>query len=118
MEGLSLKPQLIDSKTKRTRPAITCHNHDNNAIRSENWRYIRYADGSEELYNMKEDPNEWNNLAANPKYQNIIQSHKKWIPKNNMKPAPGSKHRILTYEKGKVIWEGKAIKENEPIPEI
>ena len=67
---------------------------------------------------MKEDPNEWNNLAANPKYQNIIQSHKKWIPKNNMKPAPGSKHRILTYEKGKVIWEGKAIKENEPIPEI
>ena len=67
---------------------------------------------------MKEDPNEWNNLAANPKYQNIIESHKKWIPKNNMKPVPGSKHRILTYENGKVIWEGKTIKENEPIPEI
>ena len=35
-----------------------------------------------------------------------------------MKPVPGSKHRILTYENGKVIWEGKAIKENEPVPEI
>ena len=69
---------------------------------------------------MKEDPNEWNNLAANPKYQNIIQSHKKWVPKNNKKPVSGSKYRILTYdeENGKVIWEGKAIKENEPIPEI
>ena len=120
LEGLSLKPQLINSDTKRKRPAITCHNHDNNAVRSENWRYIRYADGSEELYNMKEDPNEWNNLAANPKYQNIIQSHKKWIPKNNKKPVLGSKYRILTYdeENGKVIWEGKAIKESEPIPEI
>ena len=120
LEGLSLKPQLINSETKRKRPAITCHNHDNNAVRSENWRYIRYADGSEELYNMKEDPNEWNNLAANPKYQNIIQSHKKWIPKNNKKPVLGSKYRILTYdeENGKVIWEGKAIKESEPIPEI
>ena len=120
LEGLSLKPQLINSNTKRTRPAITCHNHDNNAVRSENWRYIRYADGSEELYNMKEDPNEWNNLAANPKYQNIIQSHKKWVPKNNKKPVLGSKYRILTYdeENGKVIWEGKVINEKDPIPEI
>ena len=45
-------------------PAITTHNHDNHGIRTEDWRYIRYADGSEELYNMKSDPNEWNNLLA------------------------------------------------------
>ncbi len=29
-----------------------------------NWRYIRYSDGNEELYNVREDPNEWYTLAG------------------------------------------------------
>ena len=113
-------PQLKDDSTKRDRPAITCHNHDNNGVRSEKWRYIRYADGSEELYDMIKDPNEWTNLAGSAEYRAIMEKHRKWIPKNNQKPAPGSKHRVLTYdaEDGSVIWEGNPIKRNEPIPEI
>jgi choline-sulfatase len=57
-------PQLKDANTPRKWPAITTHNHDNHGIRSEHWRYIRYADGSEELYDMRKDPNEWDNLAT------------------------------------------------------
>ena len=38
------------------------------AVRSEHLRYIRYSDGSEELYDLREDPNEWTNLAAKPEY--------------------------------------------------
>ena len=37
-------------------------------MRSEKWRYITYADGSEELYDMVNDPNEWTNLAKDPQY--------------------------------------------------
>jgi len=120
LEGISLVPQLKDASAKRDRPAITCHNHDNNGVRSEKWRYIRYADGSEELYDMIKDPNEWTNLANSAEYGEIIKNHRSWIPKDNKKPAPGSAHRVLTYDKdsGSVIWEGRPIKKNEKIPEI
>ena len=35
-------------------------------LRTDQWRYIRYQDGSEELYNHIIDPNEWHNLARVP----------------------------------------------------
>ena len=37
----------------------------NRAVRDQDWRYIRYWDGSEELYNHAVDPHEWTNLAGN-----------------------------------------------------
>jgi len=119
LEGLSLVPQLKDSNAIRLRPAITTHNHDNHGVRSENWRYIRYADGSEELYDMRNDPNEWTNLIGSAEHEQIIADHKKWLPAESRKPAPGSHSRILTYDPdGKTIWEGKEIKRDDPIPEI
>jgi choline-sulfatase len=116
LEGLSLVPQLRDPEAPRERPAITTHNQDNHAVRSEQWRYIRYADGSEELYNMKEDPNEWRNLAGEPQFKAVIEEHAKWLPVINRPPAPGSRHRILTYEHGKVVWEGTEISPDDPVP--
>ena len=38
---------------------------NHHAARSENYRYIRYSDGSEELYDHSVDPNEWTNQAGN-----------------------------------------------------
>ncbi|QEG24976.1 sulfatase [Mariniblastus fucicola] len=118
LEGLSLMPQLKDPNTVRERPAITTHNHDNHGIRSENWRYIQYADGSEELYDMQADPNEWTNLIGDSKHDAVIEQHRRWLPNVNQKPAPGSKHRILTFENGDAIWEGTPIEEDDSIPEI
>ena len=69
LDGHSLVPQLKDANAPREWPAITTQNHDNHGIRSERWRFIQYADGSEELYDMKADPNEWKNLAKDPKIQ-------------------------------------------------
>lgn len=126
LEGHSLVPQLRDAKAPRKWPAITTHNHDNHGIRSENWRYIRYADGSEELYNMVEDPNEWNNLLApsggekNPAARTRADQLAKWIPAVNRKPAPKSAHRILTYdeESGRTTWQGELIRPDDPVPEL
>lgn len=118
LEGHSLMPQLKDANAAREFPAITTHNHDNHGIRSEKWRYITYADGTEELYDMEADPNEWKNLAGDPKYADIIADHRKFVPEANKQPAPNSASRILIYENGKANWEGEDIGENEPIPEI
>lgn len=118
-EGISLVPQLQDAATKRERPAITTHNHDNHGIRSENWRYIQYADGSAELYDMVNDPNEWTNLIDKPELKEIIDWHKTFVPKENRKPAAGSAHRILLYDGTDTVnWEGKDVGPNDPIPEI
>ena len=119
LEGISLKPQLVDSSSKRERPAITSHNQGNHAIRSEGWRYIRYADGSEELYDMLNDPKEWTNLADQSQYADIIASHRKWLPKRDAPPAINSAHRVLTYNKStdEAIWEGVSIQRTAPIPE-
>jgi arylsulfatase A-like enzyme len=119
LEGLSLVPQLRDAGAKREHPAITSHNQGNHGIRSERWRYIRYADGTEELYDMIADPKEWNNLATKPEHAAIITEHKKWLPKIDLPPAPGSAQRILTYNSKTdvAVWEGKPVKREDPIPE-
>src|SRR5690606_20934650 len=50
LDGLSLVPQLRDPEAARERPALTTFGFKNHAVRSDRWRYIRYNDGSEELY--------------------------------------------------------------------
>ena len=118
LEGISLRPWLENADRKRDRPAITTHNHDNHGIRTEHWRYIVYADGSEELYDMRTDANEWKNLAGSPNHQEFIASLKKWVPKSKP-PAPGSRHRILTRSRdGQVVWEGKEVLPDDRIPEL
>ena len=119
LEGISLAPQLKDAATKRERPAITSHNQGNHGVRSEKWRYIHYADGTEELYDMVNDPNEWTNVASKPENAAIIAEHKKWLPKIDLPPAPNSASRVLTYDKAtdEAIWEGKTVKRSDPIPE-
>jgi choline-sulfatase len=119
LEGISLVPQLRDASAKRERPAITSHNQGNHAVRSERWRYIRYADGSEELYDMVNDPHEWTNLAQRPEYASVIEEHRKWLPKIDVPPAPGSAQRVLTYDPAtdEAVWEGKTVRRSDPIPE-
>lgn len=118
LEGHSLLSQLKDPQAKRPWPAITTHNHDNHGVRSEHFRYIHYADGSEELYDMRKDPNEWKNLAGDPQYAEVLEQHRKWMPKHSAPPAPGSRHRILTYKNGQVNWEGEDVDADDPIPEL
>ena len=119
LEGLSLVPQLKKAETKRERPALTSHNQGNHAVRSERWRYIRYADRTEELYDMHADPSEWTNLIGRPGMEEVVASHSKWLPKIDVPPAAGSAHRVLTYDPNsdEAVWEGKTVKRSDPIPQ-
>ena len=84
LDGSSLKPLLLDPAAKRDRPAITCMGGGQNvgyAARDERWRYIRYADGSEELYDHQTDPHEWTNLASKPEHAALKSSLAAFFPK-------------------------------------
>jgi arylsulfatase A-like enzyme len=87
IEGVSLKPLLADPQAAWDRPALTTHGYQNHAIRTEKWRYIRYADGSEELYDHMKDPYEWANLARKPELEDVKRQLAQHLPKAN-KPAP------------------------------
>jgi arylsulfatase A-like enzyme len=82
LEGLSLIPQLRDPSKPRTQPAITSSYFGNHSIRSRNWRLISYEDGAKELYDHQTDPDEFHNLAKDPKHQKIIKELSQWLPKN------------------------------------
>lgn len=118
LEGHSLMAQLKDASAEREWPAITTHNHDNHGIRTKDWRFIQYADGSEELYDMRQDPNEWKNLATDARYADVLAEHRRWVPASRQ-PVPGSAHRILLHRAdGSVNWEGAEIAPDDPIPEL
>jgi arylsulfatase A-like enzyme len=64
VQGASLLPLLKDPKAPWNEVAVCTHGKGNHSARESRWRYIRYADGSEELYDHDKDPNEWTNLAG------------------------------------------------------
>ncbi len=67
LEGVSLAPWLLSDQWKSLddRPAVlTVHGPGNFALRSRHFRYIRYADGTEELYDHRQDTQELKNLVA------------------------------------------------------
>lgn len=119
LEGLSLRPQLSDPETPRIRPAITTHNPGNHGVRSRRYRYIHYADGTEELYDLETDQHEWQNRINDPELADVVAEHRRWLPRTEAVHAPGSQHRILTYDPktDTAVWEGQPVKRTDPIPQ-
>ncbi len=88
VEGDSIARLLRDPAAEWNRPVITTHGYMNHAVRSERWRYIRYADGSEELYDHENDPMEWTNLASRPEYRGVKEELAQWLPRENREEGP------------------------------
>lgn len=85
VEGVSVKPLLVDPKAVWERPGITTHGYMNHSVRTEKCRYIRYADGGEELYDEVNDPMEWKNLAGKSELTNIKEQLGKMMPSINVR---------------------------------
>jgi arylsulfatase A-like enzyme len=85
LDGHSLVPLLADPRTEWEFPAITTYDRFEYSIRNERWRYIRYIDDTEELYDHSNDPEEWTNLAGDPNLAAVKAELATYIPSN---PAP------------------------------
>lgn len=88
LDGISLLPLLENPEADWKYPSVTTLGCGNHAVRSERWRYIRYNDGTEELYDCVNDSNEWTNLADDSKYDSIKRQLAQWLPKSDAPSAP------------------------------
>ncbi len=82
LDGVDLASLLKSADAERGRPVVTTRKHGNHTVRTKDWRYIRYRDGAEELYDHRTDPGEHVNLAANPKFADVLAEHRNWLLKN------------------------------------
>ena len=85
LDGHSLRPLLENPNATWNHPAITSYDITEFSIRTERWRYIRYLDDSEELYDHSNDPEEWHNLAGKKEFTEIKVKLAAQLPQ---KPAP------------------------------
>ncbi len=99
-DGVSIVPLLSDPHAKWERPALMTYMRGNHAVRTDRWRYIRYADGSQELYDHDADPREWTNLAGEGRFREVIRRHRRWLPSEEAAPVPDLKKPRKTPKGG------------------
>lgn len=90
VEGESIRRLLANPEASWDKPAVTTWLYNNHAVRTKDWRYIRYNNGGEELYHNAVDPLEWTNLAGKPEYAEQKAAMAKWVPTVNIE-TPGGK---------------------------
>jgi len=96
LEGKSLVPLLKNPTAEWNRPVRTTFGRANHSLRSTRWRYIRYADGSEELYDHDADPHEWHNLAGKVTHRQVIRELAGWLPEKEHAVFTGFRSSGLT----------------------
>lgn len=112
LDGQSIKNILIHpSRQHPSRTVILPYDKPNSyALINEKWRYIKYADDTEELYQVENDPHEWNNLAINPDYKEIIHDLKQYAPTSFAPMGTLSKDLELKLNGTQYNWELKTRK--------
>lgn len=83
LEGMSLKPLLLNPHWTSERAVVTTYQFNNHSVRSRYWRYTRYADGSEELYDHRKDAAERHNLASRETSSEVKNRLAAFLPKHN-----------------------------------
>lgn len=97
LDGKSLTPLLTDPDKEWEEATITTLGRGSHAINTKQWKYIHYFEGSEELYNLAEDPEEWHNLAADPETQTLRNLLKEYIIED-----PSVRHYVR-YDRWKAV---------------
>ena len=79
-QGKSLA-RLFNHPDSEVHDAVYCLKSGGHLIRTKRWAYIEYRDGSCELYDMKNDPRQFTNLAIDDGYSRERQDMKQLLAK-------------------------------------
>jgi arylsulfatase A-like enzyme len=105
-EGNSLVPLLADPQADWQEHTHTTFGLGNHSISTARWQYIHYFDGSAELYDLENDPDEFTNLAGDPEYSDVIEHLRQHIP-----AEPQWKHFVRYHNfKGAVPTDGSEMR--------
>ena len=88
LEGNDLSVLMKNPNAAWDDATVTTFGYRNYGVRSGRYRYITYADGTEELYDHMKDKWEWTNLADNPEYAAIRDRMAKEIPTHHQPTGP------------------------------
>jgi choline-sulfatase len=113
LEGNDLSALIADPQMEWKHPALTTNGRSSHALTSEYWKYIRFFDGSEELYNLKKDPFCWTNLAENKLYDQVKKELSEFFPVVNLPNGPGSLYEMWDRDYPDVPEKLKKIREVE-----
>jgi choline-sulfatase len=97
-QALSLRP-LLEGRTAPWREVLVTDHHclpdrsasAGHAVRTERFKYVSYAnDPVEQLFDMKADPWETRNLYQDPKYADVVRTHRKLLERwqAQLEPVP------------------------------
>ena len=129
LDGHSLKPLLekpAQGKWSGPDSALTAlykwrmkynPSQENYSLRTDNWRYIRYENGKEELYFTSEDPHEWMNLAGNPSHSATLKKFRRQLskripsPQSKVPPQPAFKPKTVAAKRPATKGDAEAWKD-------
>jgi arylsulfatase A-like enzyme len=80
VDGRSLVPLLEEPTMDWDHPTLSTYGYKNHAVVGRRYKYIRYEDGSEELYDLVADPNEWTNLADERSLRDVKRELATYMP--------------------------------------
>jgi arylsulfatase A-like enzyme len=113
LDGRSFAAVLRKPDTQWENPALTTMGFKNHSLRGPRYRYTRYADGTEELYDHESDPMEWENLATDPEMEAVMARFRPLLPKYDAPEMPKNaidKKRMRRVMK-RINGMSKALKE-------
>lgn len=96
-EGKSLVALMHGKDKTKARFALTTYGMNNHAVRTKDYRYIRYEDGTEELYDHRKDPNEWTNIADDKSQAKTITRMRRYLPEVNVHWTKHSAYNFQPY---------------------
>ena len=102
LDAPSIVPLLENPDTTWTKPAVIEFRRGNAAVRDKRYRFIRYANGGEELYDHQKDPSEWHNLADQPELQMVKNRLSKSLPEE-WAPSAATKSQF-EFDPAKYQW--------------
>lgn len=108
LDGVNLTAILQGKAKERGQPVLSTYGRGNHSLRDDRFRYIRYRNGAEELYDDQADPYEWRNLAADPKFAAAKASLAKWLPTVDAPDVSNPPLSALVH----AIWEDAAFVED------